>query len=216
MTLPPLPIIDGPAGFRAVFDVSRETLGRLEIFHATLAKWNARINLVSRPSMKSVWHRHFADSAQLWRLRPPNARSWLDLGAGAGFPGLVIAVLARETDPALRISLVESDERKAAFLSTVSRALDLQVAVHCRRAEKLSSQGADVVSARALAPLSELLPSLEKHRAGTGIGLFLKGASVHKEIGEAEANGWRFERKLHPSVTHRGAATLEIGAIERV
>lgn len=198
----------------AIADVSRETIERLTVHHRLLAQWNPRINLVSRATLSDAWRRHFADSAQLWRHAPPGARTWLDLGSGAGFPGLVIAALAAEHAPDLRVRLVESDQRKATFLRTVIHAAALPAAVEDARIEALPPQHADVVSARALAPLATLLDHAEKHRAGTGICLFPKGETVHNELAEARRS-WRFEAVLHPSLTDPRAAIVEIGALYR-
>jgi 16S rRNA (guanine527-N7)-methyltransferase len=202
-------------GFRRAFDVSRETVERLETHVALLSKWNPRINLVAASTLAEVWTRHVADSAQLWRLRPPGARLWLDLGSGAGFPGLVVAALAAEQAPYLTVRLVESNARKAAFLATVAHEAGLLAEVLVERWQRLPPQAADVVSARALAPLAELLAASEKHRRPGGVGLFPKGETVHKELAEASVR-WRFDHKLTPSRTEPRAAILEIGAIERV
>lgn len=188
---------------------------RLEKQAALLARWNPRINLVSQASLEHVWDRHFADSAQLWSLRPAGARLWVDLGSGAGFPGLVVAAMAAESDPALEVRLVESDQRKAAFLTAAIREAKLPATVLAERVERLPPLQADVVSARALAPLVQLLSMSEKHRRPRGIGLFPKGASVHKEIAEAKAR-WRFDSVIHPSRTDPEAAIVEIGATQRV
>ena len=201
--------------FRRAFEVSRETVERLETHVALLSKWNPRINLVAASTLADVWTRHVADSAQLWPLRPPGARLWLDLGSGAGFPGLVVAALAAEGAPDLRVRLVESDARKAAFLATVAREADLPAEVLVERWQKLPPQAADVVSARALAPLAELLAAAEQHRRRGGTGLFPKGETVHQDLAEASVR-WRFDHKLTPSRTEPRAAILEIGAIERV
>lgn len=202
--------------FSRTFDVSRETSARIETYLALLGRWNPRINLVSRSTLADAWHRHAADSAQLWRLAPSNAGTWLDLGSGAGFPGLVIAAIAAEKLPALAFHLVESDQRKAAFLVTAAREMGLsaRAMVHARRIEDLPPVHADVLSARALAPLTALLPMVEKHRRPEGTALFPKGATVHKEIAEASEH-WRFDHKLHPSLTEQEAAIVEIGAIDR-
>ena len=120
--------------FRAAFDVSRETMVRLETHLALLRQWNRRINLVSQGSLTEAWDRHFADSAQLWCLRPPSARLWLDVGSGGGFPGLVVAAMAAEASE-LHVHLVESDRRKAAFLATVVRATGVPATVHAERVE---------------------------------------------------------------------------------
>lgn len=198
----------------STLDVSRETLQCLDLHHQLLAKWNQRINLVSRASLPDAWHRHFVDSAQLWRHRPPTARRWLDLGSGAGFPGLVIAAIAADEAPDLHVTLVESDQRKAAFLHTVIAAAGLPATVIAARIEALAPQDADVLSARALAPLETLLGHAEKHRRSSGICLFPKGESVHNEVAEARRN-WRFEPVIHPSRTDPRAAIVEIGALHR-
>jgi 16S rRNA (guanine527-N7)-methyltransferase len=201
--------------FRRAFDVSRETCERLETHLALLRKWNPRINLVAPSTLATAWTRHVADSAQLWPLLPADAHLWLDLGSGAGFPGLVVAALAAEQAPELTARLVESDGRKAAFLATVIREAGLPAEVLTERWERLPPQAADVVSARALAPLADLLGAVEKHRRPGGIGLFPKGETVHNELAEASVR-WRFDHKLIASRTEPRAAILEIGACERV
>lgn len=208
-------MIEPSTALVAKLDVSRETLERLKVYAALLGKWNPRINLVAPRSLPDVWHRHILDSTQIWPLRPVVTEHWLDLGSGAGLPGLIIAAIAADEAPGLRVSLVESDTRKAAFLMTAAREMDLTVEVLPARYEVLPGQNADVVSARALAPLSTLLPALEKHRKAGGIGLFPKGETVHKEVADA-ALTWRFAYKLHPSKTDSRAAILEIGATGRV
>lgn len=195
------------------FNVSRETMQRLDIHVALLAKWNKHINLVSRASVDDIWHRHVADSAQLWPLSRKSGR-WLDLGSGAGFPGLVIAAFGAEV-PGFQMTLVESDTRKASFLSTVIREADLPAQVQAERAELLSPQAASVITARALAPLETLLEMAERHRMPNGTALFPKGRTVHKEIDDA-SRGWRLTPILHPSVTDPEARIVEIGAMTRV
>ncbi len=203
-----------PADFQVVCDVSRETLERCAIHLGLLQRWNRQINLVSKASLEDAWGRHFADSAQIWRFRPRDPRLWLDLGSGAGFPGLVIAAIASTEAPGLHIRLVESDQRKAAFLATAAREMGVAVSIDDSRIERLAPARADVVSARALAPLSSLLAMTEKHRRSEGTALFPKGAAVHNEIADASGH-WRFEHKVHPSLTEPKAAILEIGAIHR-
>ena len=200
---------------RVVGDVSRETAERLDRFHILLGDWNSRINLVSPDSYKEAWRRHFADSAQLWRLGCGRTGLWLDLGSGGGFPGLVIAILAEELNENTHVELVESDLRKAAFLRRVREACGLSVAVHDRRIEDLAPARADVLSARALAPLTALLGHADRHLAPDGIALFPKGRSVHKEIEDA-ARTWRFEPTLHRSQFDEAAAIVMTGKPVRV
>lgn len=201
--------------FQQAYDVSREAMARFDRYVDLLHRWNPRINLVSAATLADVWDRHIADSAQLLDLAPPDARLWLDVGSGAGFPGLVIAALSPERRPGLTVRVVESDQRKAAFLATVIREAALPATVVAQRWDSLPPSAADVVSARALAPLADLLGIVEKHARPGGIGLFPKGEAVHKEIAEAAVR-WRFEHRLTPSRTQPKAAIVEIGAVERV
>ena len=195
--------------------VSRETLPLLQCFAARVEQWNPRINLVSRHSLSDLWTRHILDSAQLFAFRKPEARHWVDLGSGGGFPGIVIAILARIEMPEMRISLVESDGRKAAFLQTVAQELDLHAAIHVKRAEALPPLGADMLSARALAPLPRLLGLADRHLASDGRALFPKGAQHDKEVASSLAS-WRFNLQKVPSRTDRTAAILLIEGITRV
>lgn len=203
------------AEFRAKIDVSRETFERLEAFEATLLKWNSAINLVSPSSLSQIWTRHLLDSAQIFELCPKSGHAWVDIGSGGGFPGLVVAILAKEKMPELRVSLIESDRRKAAFLATTANALDLKVSVHATRIESLAPQGADVLSARALAPLSDLLGYAERHLAIDGLLLFPKGIRWRDEILAAQ-NVWRFDYTTHASMTGDDSVILAIKGAQRV
>lgn len=196
-------------------DVSRETSDRLEAYAALLRKWNPAINLVSRQSLDDLWTRHIVDSAQIFDLAPVGARHWADLGSGGGFPGMVVAVLAAERAPELAVTLVESDARKAAFLATVARELGLAPDIRCARIEAVPPLAADVLSARALAPLPLLLAYAERHMAPNAVALFPKGASHDAEIAEALAS-WHFDLQKHPSMTDPQSATLEIRGLSRV
>ena len=188
---------------------SPETLARLEAFEALARKWTARINLVAPSTVPDLWTRHIADSAQLWPLAPPGAATWADLGSGAGFPGLVVAALAAERGgPA--VTLIESDGRKAAFLREAARAMGLAVTILDRRAETAPPQGAEVVSARALAPLPALLPLVARHLAPGGAALLPKGRGWEAEVEEARAAGWRFGLDGAPSATDPAACILRL------
>lgn len=204
----------GRARVLAGLDVSRETAGRLDAYAALLEKWNPAINLVARSTLPDLWTRHILDSAQLLDLAPAGATSWVDLGSGGGFPGLVVAILAAERRPRLTLTLVESDLRKATFLGTVVRELGLTTRICAERSESLDPLGADVVSARALAPLTELLSHAKRHLAPGGVALFPKGAAHEAEIAEA-LERWRFSVQKHPSRTEPEAVVLSIGDIAR-
>ncbi|MGI9395012.1 MAG: 16S rRNA (guanine(527)-N(7))-methyltransferase RsmG [Boseongicola sp.] len=206
---------DGRASFLATRNVSRETMARLDIYAGLLEKWSSRINLVSRSTLPELWIRHIADSAQLIDINNLNARDWVDLGSGAGFPGAVIAILAVERGDSTKFTLVESDQRKAAFLRTVSRETDAGFNVVVCRIEDLECQSASIVSARALAPLDKLLDYASRHLASGGTALFPKGAQLTEEL-ETARKSWSFNIEIVPSVTDKEAAILKIGEIERV
>jgi 16S rRNA (guanine527-N7)-methyltransferase len=193
--------------------VPRETVPRLEAFIDLLMRWNKKINLVSSGSTGAIWDRHVLDSAQLWRLRRTDAKSWMDLGSGGGFPGLVVAIIAADERPGLHVALVESDQRKAVFLCTAARTLGLEVTVHAERIADVAAPLVDVVSARALAPLVDLIAYAKSRGSPDGIALFPKGETVHKELADASRR-WRFEHRLHPSLTDPRSAVVEIGAID--
>ena len=195
--------------------VSRETLERLEVYEALLIKWNAAINLVSPQTLSQVWSRHFLDSAQIFDLSPPDTRHWADLGSGGGFPGMVVAILAKEHRPDMQVSLVESDQRKSAFLGTVARTLDLSVHIHPKRIEQLAPLQADILSARALASLTQLFAFSERHLSPDGTALFSKGIRWREELAEAQKT-WSFSYDAVPSRTDADAVILKIEGLKRV
>lgn len=196
-------------------DVSRETLERLEAYLALLEKWNPAINLVAKSTIQYAWERHFIDSAQVYSFAPGQITHWADFGSGGGFPGLVCAVLASELSPRTKFTLVESDQRKATFLRTVARELDLDVSVISKRIEDIEPLEADLISARALAALPKLLDYSKRHLLPDGHGLFLKGASFRDEITES-LESWRFSHEEYKSSTDAESVILVIGDIERV
>ena len=196
-------------------NVSRETFGRLLWLGAEVEKWNKAINLISRSSVGDIWKRHVLDSAQIFALLPNDSRRWADLGSGGGFPGLVIAVMALERAPKLETILVESDGRKAAFLRHVVQELSLKTTVISDRIEETPALGANVVSARALAPLDKLCWLAYRHMSRNGIAVLQKGASYGNELKECNEN-WSFELKIHPSRTDDSAVILEIGDLTYV
>lgn len=207
-------VLTGREGFAARFDVSRETMERLDLYAELISRWNPRINLISRKTEPELWDRHMTDSAQIWHLRPEDPRIWADFGSGAGFPGLVLAILSAGQGGSTEFHLVESDSRKCAFLATVSRECGVPVRIQNARIEAVEPLKADVISARALAALPQLLEFAEKHLDPEGICLFPKGETVHKEVEDA-LQLWQFDCRTHPSLTDSRAAILEIGAIRR-
>ncbi|MGF1444673.1 MAG: 16S rRNA (guanine(527)-N(7))-methyltransferase RsmG [Pikeienuella sp.] len=201
-----------PEAFAAEYGVSRETLARLTRYAALLEQWGRAINLVSRATLPDLWQRHIADSAQLMALAPACARSWLDLGAGAGLPGLVIAALAAERgSPA--VTLVEADTRKAAFLVTAAREMELSVEVVPRRIEALSlPEPPDILSARALAPLSDLCAMAERLAGPDTVCLFPKGVRADFELTEAGRH-WHYHVTKIASRTDGKATILRLTQI---
>jgi 16S rRNA (guanine527-N7)-methyltransferase len=206
-----LATIDGPEAFAEAFKVPRETIHRLTRYAELLNLWQKSTNLVGPSALTNLWSRHFADSAQL-RSLAPDARLWLDLGSGAGFPGLVVAIL-QTGQPDFRMHLVESNRKKCAFLAEVIRAVEAPVDIHAMRIEELAEKAQhlrpDVVSARALAPSPRLF-ELASPFFGQGTrGLFLKGRETEAEIEAAKA-GWSFACRLHPSLTAQDSHIVEI------
>lgn len=213
-----------PDEFARLFDVSRETIGRLETYADLLKQWQRTINLVAPKTLDDVWHRHFADSAQLYRLIPEHARELVDLGSGAGFPGLVLAIIGAERSSssdrsdALRVRLVESDTRKAAFLRDVTRRTGIAVDIMSTRIESITNSASlasvDVITSRALAPLPRLLELSEPLFASDTVGLFLKGKAVNDEIDAAQRT-WSFDLALKESVTDADARIAVISHLKR-
>ena len=209
------PVIATPEDFAATFGVSRETIERLQTYETVLEQWQRTINLVASSTLPDIWHRHFADSAQLLALAPPNAERWLDLGSGAGFPGLVLAILLAERGSG-RVTLIESDTRKAAFLAEVARRVGVAVDIRGTRIEKSATQAkldpVDVVTARALAPLPRLLDLSAPFFSGPTMGLFLKGREAEAEVAAA-SKLWNFEAELHPILTDTSGRIVVIRAL---
>jgi 16S rRNA (guanine527-N7)-methyltransferase len=201
--------------FVSSFDVSRETLERLDIYADLLRKWNPSINLVAKSTLGQLWERHFFDSAQILEVSELREGRWVDLGTGGGFPGLIVAILAANERAGISVTCIESDLRKAVFLQTVIRELGIEATVLSDRIEDIPPLSADVVSARALAPLPQLLGYAERHLAENGKAIFLKGAKVAREMKEA-LETWSFELDTYPSKTDPEASILKIGDIRRV
>lgn len=195
--------------FVAKTNVSRETLARLESYAETLRKWNRAINLVAPSSLNALWTRHFLDSAQLLDFAPTAAKTWIDIGSGAGFPGLVIAIMRPNFD----VTLVESDRRKCVFLRETARATGTDLTVLESRIEDVE-QTADIVSARALAPVSKLLEWSYSLRAPGGVALFLKGENVENELTEAN-HLWHTEFEQHRSRTDPRGSILAVTEFHR-
>lgn len=198
--------------FQTAAGVSRETMERLSTYAALLRKWNSRINLVGAATLEDFWSRHALDSAQLWPLIASGTRDAADFGSGAGFPALVLAILAVEGRTDIKFNLIEADNRKAAFLATIIQELELPAIVHARRLESVDLPSVDLITARAFAPLSEMIVQMYRIRKPDGQALFLKGRTFNKELDDARRL-WKFDCRLHPSLTDPDASVVEIGAI---
>jgi 16S rRNA (guanine527-N7)-methyltransferase len=199
----------GPEGFARVFPVSRETLARLETYADLLILWSARINLVGRATIVDLWRRHILDSAQLHPLIPETARSLIDLGSGAGLPGLVLAILGVPG-----VELIEADSRKAAFLREAARVTGTEMTIRPCRIQAVASHPADVVTARACAPLDELLGFAERFIAPHTLCLFLKGERCGQELTAANKR-WTMRASVEPSLSDRRGVILRLQQVTR-
>jgi 16S rRNA (guanine527-N7)-methyltransferase len=204
--------IQNAADFAREFSVSHETVRKLEIFEHLLKRWQKAVNLVAPATLPDIWQRHFADSAQLIALAP-NAKTWVDLGSGGGFPGLAIAIMLANQKECC-VHLIEGNSRKCAFLSEVARQTGTNACVHNARIEDVAASGAvpaaDIVMARALAPLAALLDLALPFFGTASTALFLKGREAGTEIADAR-NRWTFDVKIHPSISDAEGQILEIG-----
>ena len=202
-----------PADFTAATGVSRETQARLETYAGLLRDWTRAINLVAPRSLPDLWRRHMLDSAQLLALLPApptgRPRRLVDLGSGAGFPGLVLAILG-----AGEVHLIESDRRKAAFLREAAQATATPVTIHAVRAAEAPAPPADVVTARALAPLPRLLDLAAPFLAPDSVALFPKGRGVAQEL-TAAGKAWKIAATPYPSRTDPGGSILYLEGIAR-
>lgn len=176
---------------------------RLQTYVDKLIKWQKAINLVGPNTLKDPWRRHIMDSAQICDEIPPGA-TVADLGSGAGFPGLVIAMLCD-----VEMTLVESDQRKGAFLREVARETDTKVNILNERIEQIEPMNVNIVTARALAPLDRLLPLVHRHLISGGKALLLKGSGVDEELTLTQKN-WTMDMVKKPSVTNPDASILVI------
>jgi 16S rRNA (guanine527-N7)-methyltransferase len=184
-----------------------ETTDRLATYLALLEKWQQRINLVGSSSLEDPWRRHILDSAQLLPLLPAGSPSVADLGTGAGFPGVVLAIMGDA-----RVHLVESNTRKCAFLSEVLRITATNATIHHKRIEDLGSLVVDVVTARGCANLLTLLDYAKPLLAPSGICLFLKGQSVEAELTESRKK-WTMRTQRITSRSDPGGVVLKLSDI---
>lgn len=195
----------GPEDFAARTGVSRETLARLKAYADMLADWNERHNLVARSTLPDLWSRHFWDSAQLAPHIPETAKTLADLGSGAGFPGLVLAAMR----PDLAVTLHEATTKKCAFLTAAAERMALHVTIENARMEDLPRRPFDVVTARACAPLPQLLEYAHSFVSPNSVCLFLKGQNVGSELTEA-TKYWSMKVSQVPSQTDPSGAIVTV------
>jgi 16S rRNA (guanine527-N7)-methyltransferase len=202
------PATYGPLDFSRDSGVARETLRLLTIYVGLLNEWNERVNLVAPSTLPDVWHRHVWDSAQLAPLIPHDAKTIVDLGSGAGFPGMVLAILLADR-PGLTVHLIESTQKKCRFLESVVAATGAPAKVHWARAEEMTGLKADVVTARAVAPLDRLLELAHPFFGKDTVGLFLKGRALNDELTRA-TKSWRLDATPIPSRSDPSGVVLRV------
>lgn len=204
--------VNDAAAFAAATGAGPAAMADMAAFMDALDQANGRMNLVGPSAMSQFWPRHAWDGAQLL-IHAPDARTWADLGAGAGLPGVVLAILLK-AEPGAHVHLVESLAKRCGFLREVVEALDLPATVHNARAESLSLK-VDVVTARACAPMAKLLGFAKPFLAKGATGLFLKGREVEVELTEA-ARYWRFQAELIPSLSSPSGRVVKVKGLSRV
>lgn len=191
------------------YNVSRETFSKLEIYHKSLLEWQNRFNLVSKNSLDDAWNRHFIDSVQLVRYIPENANSLLDMGSGAGFPGMVLAILFSDKTPYLKTTLVESINKKTLYLNHVKEITSTNVEIINGRVEQIKNRKFDVITSRAMTSLSDLFGYAYPLLNPKGLCIFPKGKSWHEEVDMAK-NNWNFNFKVFDSETSEEGKILLI------
>ena len=203
----------GPAEFQESTNVSRETIDRLKIYADLLKAWSAKLNLIGPGTLDQIWHRHFLDSAQFLSHGPPQdpgaPKVWADIGSGAGFPGMVLAIMG-----ASPMHLVEANSNKCEFLSEVARATATAVTIHHRRVELMapsdfSPTGVDVIAVRAVAPLPKLLRGIGEIVTPTTVVLLAAGQDVESKLTRA-GKSWKMTVERLPSITHPASIILRI------
>ncbi len=185
-------------------------MARLRLYNQQLQRWQEKINLVGAQTLADPWRRHFLDSAQLFKLLPEDASTIVDIGSGAGFPGLVLAIMATADEaPARQVHLIDSDQRKGVFLREINRLTDAGVTVHSCRVGQYNGPKGDVITARGCAPLTRLLGWVMPLIAPDGRGLLLKGEGAQDELTLASKD-WRMDTVQHSSQSDPRGVILEV------
>ena len=180
------------------YNVSYETITKLKTYQTLLNEWQAKFNLVSKSSLEDAWNRHFLDSMQLFKYIPDTAKSLADFGSGAGFPGMVLAIMAQEKTPYLKVNLIESTKKKTMYLKEVAAATGTEVNIINDRIENLKGQKFDVITSRAMTSLVDLLGYAEPFCLKDTVCIFPKGRNYAAELAEAHKT-WRFKCRIEPS-----------------
>lgn len=191
------------------YNVSHETIQKLELYQQSLADWQNKFNLVSNSTIEDAWNRHFVDSMQLFALIPQEAKTLVDIGSGAGFPGMVLAIMANAATPYLKVTLVDSVHKKTLYLNHVKEITNTQVNILNRRIENIKQKTFDVITARAVIALKDLLGYAQPLFRKNSICIFPKGKNYLAEISEAKKE-WYFNFEIVPSQTSEESVILLI------
>ena len=201
--------------FMEKYNVSRETFLKLKTYEACLHEWQNKFNLVSNASLENAWQRHFEDSVQLFKFIPTSARTILDFGSGAGFPALVLAIMAQEKLPQLKVKLIESLKKKTLYLNTVKELCQLNVDVVNDRIENLPAQKVDVITSRAMCNLNDLLKYSLRFTTKQTLMIFPKGRSYQEELDEARRN-WKFDCRIEKNEVSDDGVILLINHLSSI
>ena len=201
--------------FKKHFNVSRETISSLTLYESLLKKWNQKTNLVSKNSLDDAWSRHFLDSAQLVKHCQPENKLWLDFGSGAGFPGVVSAVILRDRGINTNFVLVEKNKTKAFFLGELKRRLDLSLDIICENIKEIDPLKADIISARAFSHLENLLPVSNYHGKENSVSLFLKGKNIRNEL-DKTFKMWFFQYDIISSISSTDGKIIKINKLHKL
>ena len=195
--------------FLRSLSVSRETINSLCEYESLLSKWNSKINLISKNTCSDIWSRHFLDSGQIIKHVDASRKRWVDVGSGAGFPGLVVALLLRDRKIDCELILVEKSSKKVFFLNEVIRKLDLNVKVINDDIRAIDPLKADILTARAFSELNNLIQISHIHRKDSGICLFLKGENYRLEL-DKTLNYWFFDYDVFDSLSHSSGKIIRV------
>ena len=193
-------------------NVSRETLNGFYEYETLLSKWNEKINLVSKNTLVDIWERHFLDSGQIIKHVEVSGKRWVDVGSGAGFPGLVVALLLRDRKIDCDLVVVEKNPKKVFFLNEVIRKLNLSVEVVNDNIDNLEPLNADILTARAFSELNNLIEIAFRHRKKEGICLFLKGENYRIEL-DKTLNYWFFDYDIVDSLSSPSGKIIRVKKI---